>query len=144
MAKGKTLVGVLILALAMLVVVAPASMAKPKAGEWFSSAVDPEDEDNLSSIQFKVAKNRKQLTSTTIYWQCGNQSGYYNFKNLPIPIAISKEKFKLVGEATPPTAGKTTKDFTLKGKFISGKKAKYSMKLQGCGPLIRGELTYVD
>ena len=143
MANGKKLIGVLAVALAMLAAAVPASAVSPKSGSWFSSAADPDDEDNLSSIQFKVANNRKKLTSATIYWRCGNESGYYNFKNLPIPIAITKERFKLIGEATPPT-GRTTRDFTLKGKFISAKKANYSMNLQGCGPKTTGSLTHAE
>lgn len=141
--KGKTLVWILVAALAALVVAAPANAAKPKPGFWFSELVDRNDEDNLSSIQFNVAKNRKKMTQVTIYWQCRGQSGYYSFRNPPIPIGIKKSKFKLVGATTPPT-GQSTKDFTLKGKFTSRKKAKYSMKLKGCGPKTSGRLKYAE
>jgi hypothetical protein len=140
---AKTLIGVLILALAMLVAVAPASAVQPKAGSWFSDAVDPKDEDNLSSIQFRVANNRKKLIKVTIFWQCGDQSGYYTFKNPPIPTSITKERFKLDGATASPDE-LSTKDFTFKGKFISAKKASYSMKLQGCGPATTGKLTFAD
>lgn len=141
MAAGKTLIGLLIVALTVLVAVAPANAGKPKSGNWFSELVDPDDEDNLSSIQFRVA-NGKKLKTLTIYWRCGNKSGYHNFTNLPIPIGINKQKkFKVIGATTPPT-GQTTTDFTLKGKFVSGKEAKYSMQLKGCGSATRGKLTY--
>ncbi len=66
------------------------------------------------------------------------------FKNSPIPIGINKnQRFKLVGATSSPD-GQSTKDFTLKGKFTSGKKASYSMKLQGCGPKTTGRLTYAE
>jgi hypothetical protein len=142
-AKGKTLIGVLVAALVVLAVAAPANAIKPKSGSWFSAAVDPEDEDNLSSVQFKVVKNRKKLTKVTIYWRCRDESGYYTFRNPPIPIAIAKRKFKLVGASASPD-GRSTKDFTLKGRFTSPKKANYSMKLEGCGPKTTGKLTYAD
>ena len=140
---GKTLTGLLVVALTALAVAAPANATvKPKSGSWFSALVDPNDEDNLSSIQFKVAKSREKLTKVTIYWRCGDQSGYHSFRNPPIPIGINKQnRFQLVGATTPPT-GQSTRDFTLKGKFISRKKARYSMKLKGCGPKTTGELTY--
>ena len=142
MAMGKTLAGLLIVALAVLAVVAPASAVKPKSGDWFSAAVDRKDESNLSSIQFKVANGGKKLKKVTIFWRCRKLSGYHNFSNPPIPIGINKKKkFKLIGATTPPT-GQSTKDFTLKGKFISRKKARYSMKLEGCGPKTTGKLTY--
>lgn len=142
MRTGKTLVGILVVAFAVLVAVAPANAGKPKSGDWFSEVVDPNDESNLSSIQFKVA-NGKKLKKLTIFWRCGNKSGYHNFSNPPIPIGIDKKKkFKVIGATTPPT-GQSTKDFTLKGKFVSGKKAKYSMELENCGPRTRGELSYV-
>lgn len=140
---GKTVLGVLVVALALLVAAAPASAVKPKAGSWFSAAVDRDDEDNLSSVQFRVANNRKKLVKVTIYWRCGSKSGYHNFTNPPIPTAIVKGRFKLVGATTPPD-GQPTKDFTLQGKFISSKKASYSMKLEGCGPKTTGTLTYAD
>lgn len=144
MVPGKIVIGVLIVALAALAVVAPANAGKPKPGSWFSEDVDPDDEDNLSSIQFKVAKNGKSLKKVTIYWRCRDLSGYHNFTNPPIPIAVNKKKkFKLVGATTPP-AGQSTKDFTLKGKFTSGKKAKYSMELEGCGPKTKGTLTHAE
>ena len=143
MTAGKAVVGLLIVALAALAVAAPANAGKPKSGDWFSEAVDPGDEDNLSSIQFKVV-NGKKLKKVTIFWRCGNRSGYHNFSNPPIPIEINKKnEFKLIGATTPP-AGQSTKDFTLKGKFTSGKKARYSMKLKGCGPKTKGKLTYAD
>ncbi len=138
---GKTLVGLLIVALTAVAVTAPANAGKPKTGFWFSAAVDPNDENNLSSIQFKVTNGGKKLKKVTIYWRCRKRSGYHNFTNLPIPIGIKKKKFKLVGATTPP-AGQSTKDFTLKGKFISGSKARYSMKLEGCGPKTTGKLIY--
>jgi hypothetical protein len=138
---GKTLVGVLIVVLTALAVVAPANAGKPKPGSWFSTPVDPDDEDNLSSIQFNVAKSGKTLKKVTIYWRCRNLSGYHNFTNPPIPIGIDKKKkFELVGATTPP-AGQSTKDFTLKGGFTSGKEARYSMQLEGCGPKTKGTLT---
>jgi outer membrane protein W len=139
----KTLIGALLVALSMLVAVAPANAVQPKPGSWFTNAVDPKDEDNLSSIQFKVANNRKKLVKVTIFWQCGDQSGYYTFKNPPIPTAITKERFKLVGASASPDE-RTTKDFTFKGKFTSPKKANYSMKLQGCGPATTGKLSFAD
>jgi len=144
MAVRKTLIGVLILALAMLVVAVPANAGlKPKSGDWFSAPVDPDDENNLSSIQFKVTNNGKRLKKVTIYWRCRDQSGYHTFRNPPIPIAITKKgRFKLVGEITPPT-GQSTRDFTLAGRFLSRKKANYSMKLEGCGPRTTGRLTHV-
>jgi hypothetical protein len=138
---GKALIGVLIVALALPVVAAPANAVKPTSGDWFSAAVDPDDENNLSSIQFKVAHNRKKLVKVTIFWRCGDQSGYHNFRNPPIPIGIKKGRFKLVGATTPP-AGQSTRDFTLKGKFLSRTKANYSMKLEKCGPKTTGKLTY--
>ncbi|MEZ5078662.1 MAG: hypothetical protein R2725_14610 [Solirubrobacterales bacterium] len=139
---GKTLTGILVVALAALALAAPANAFQPKAGSWFSGEVDPNDESNGSSIQFKVAKNRKKLTKFTIYWRCGDQSGYHSFRNPPIPIGINKKKrFKLVGATTPP-AGQSTRDFTLKGRFVSSKKANYSMTLQGCGPKTTGRLRY--
>lgn len=145
MAMRKTLVGLLVVALTALTalaVAAPANAGKPKAGDWFSELVDPDDEDNLSSIQFKVTK-RKLIKKVTIYWRCGNLSGYHSFRNPPIPIGINrKKKFKLYGATTPPS-GQSQKDFLLKGKFISGKKARYSMKLKGCGPKTTGKLEYV-
>ncbi len=141
MARGRTLVGFLFVALAVLTVAVPANAFKPKSGSWFSAAVDPNDENNLSSVQFKVAKGKK-LKKVTIFWRCGNRSGYHNFSNPPVPIAINKKKkFKLIGATTPP-AGQSTKDFHLKGKFTSRKKARYSMKLKGCGPKTTGKLTY--
>ncbi len=140
------LVSLLIAALAALAVAAPASAAQPKAGSWFSSEVDPKDEDNLSSIQFKVAKNRKKLVQFTIYWRCGNESGYHSFRNPPIPIGINKQqRFKLVGMAEAPSGqSQPSREFTLKGKFISRTKASYSMKLKGCGPWTRGKLSHAD
>jgi len=139
---GLLAVALLAVALVALAAAAPANAFQPKAGSWFSGEVDPNDESNFSSIQFKVAKSRKKLTKVTIYWRCGDQSGYHSFKNPPIPIGINKKKrFKLVGATTPP-AGQSTKDFTLKGKFTSRKKASYSMKLQGCGPKTTGRLTH--
>lgn len=140
-AVGKLLVGLLIAGLLVLAVAAPASAGKPKSGDWFSDPVDPEDESNLSSVQFKVAGGKK-LKKVTIFWRCGTASGYHNFSNPPIPIGISKQKkFKLVGATTPPS-GQPTKDFTLKGTFLSAKKAKYSMKLENCGPKTKGKLNY--
>ena len=141
---GKTLGGLLIVALMALVLVAPANAVKPKSGDWFSAPVDLKDENNLSSIQFKVAHNRKKLKKVTIFWRCGDLSGYHNFSNPPIPIGINKKgRFKLIGATTPP-AGQSTKDFTLKGRFVSRKKARYSMKLDGCGPKTRGKLRYAE
>lgn len=143
MAIRRTLVAIAV-ALAALAVVAPASAVKPKSGSWFSAAVDPRDEDNLSSIQFKVAKSGKKLKKVTIFWRCGNSSGYHNFRNPPIPIGINKKKrFKLIGATTPP-AGQSTKDFTLKGKFVSRTKARYSMKLKTCGPKTTGTLDHFE
>ncbi len=141
---GRTLAGLLVVALAALAVVGPAQAGKPKAGSWFSQLpVDPNDEDNGSSVQFKVAGNHKKLKKVTIYWRCGSKSGYHNFRNPPIPIGINKKKkFKLVGATTPP-AGQSSRDFTLKGKFTSKERGRYSMKLKGCGPKIKGKLEYV-
>ena len=85
--------------------------------------------------------NGKKLKKLTIFWRCGKSSGYHNFSNPPIPTGINKKKFKVIGATTPPS-GQSTKDFKLKGKFISGKKAKYSMKLENCGPKTKGKLTY--
>ncbi len=142
MAVGKILVGLLIAALLVVTVVAPANAGKPKTGDWFSDPVDPKDESNFSSVQFKVTNKGKKLKQVTIFWRCGNKSGYHNFSNPPIPIGINKQKkFKLVGATSPPS-GQSTKDFTLKGKFLSAKKAKYSMKLENCGPKTKGKLTY--
>jgi len=141
---SRTLIGLFVVALTTLALAAPASAFQPKAGSWFSSEVDPSDESNFSSIQFKVAKNRKKLTGFTIYWRCGDRSGYHTFRNPPIPTGINKKKrFKLVGATTPPS-GQSTRDFTLKGIFISSKKARYSMKLKGCGPKTRGKLSYAE
>jgi hypothetical protein len=141
---GRTLAGFFVAALTALMLAAPASAYQPKAGDWFSGEVDPNDESNGSSIQFEVAKNRKKLTKVTIYWRCGDLNGYHSFRNPPIPIGIDKKKrFKLVGATTPP-AGQSTRDFTLKGRFISGTKANYSMKLQGCGPKTTGRLKYAE
>lgn len=138
------LAGLLVVALVALAAVGPANAGKPKAGSWFSESVDPNDEDNLSSIQFKVAGNRKKLKKVTIYWRCGSKSGYHSFRDPPIPIFINKrKKFELVGATTPP-AGQPAKDFTLKGKFTSGKRATYSMKVERCGPKTTGELEYAD
>jgi len=140
---GKRLTGLLVVALTALALAAPANAFQPKSGSWFSAEVDPNDESNGSSIQFKVARNHKKLTKVTIYWRCGDQSGYYSFRNPPIPIAITKKKrFKLIGATTPPD-GRPARDFTLKGRFISRKKARYSMKLKGCGPKTTGKLKYV-
>ena len=142
MAAAKTLVGLLIVALATLAVAVPALAGKPKSGDWFSDQVDPNDESNGSSIQFKVVKGKK-LKKVTIYWRCGSKSGYHNFSNPPIPVGINKKKkFKLAGATTPP-AGQSTKDFTLKGRFVSRKTAKYSMKLKNCGPKTKGKIRYV-
>ena len=145
MRKRNTLVGnLLVVALAAAFPVAPANAAKPNAGNWFSERVDADDESNLSSIQFKVASNRRKIKSMTIFWRCGDRSGYHNFRNLPFPIGINEEqKFKLVGATTPPT-GQSTKDFTLKGEFVSRKKANYSMKLEDCGPRTTGTLKFAD
>ena len=145
MRKGNTPLGGLIAAaLALALLVAPADAAKPNAGNWFSDPVDADDESNLSSIQFKVARSRKKIKSMTIFWRCGDRSGYHNFRNLPFPIGINEQKeFKLVGATTPPT-GQSTKDFTLKGEFVSRKKANYSMKLEDCGPRTRGTLRFAD
>jgi hypothetical protein len=142
-ARGKIVVGLLVVVLTAVAVVAPANAGKPKPGSWFSAAVDPDDEDNLSSIQFNLAKSGKALKKVTIYWRCRNLSGYHNFSNPPIPIGVNKKQFKLVGATTPP-AGQPTKDFTLKGKFTSGKKATYSMQLEGCGPRTKGTLTHAE
>lgn len=140
---AKTLVGLLLVALVMLGVAAPANAVKPKAGSWFSGAVDPNDEDNLSSIQFHVANSRKKLTGVLVYWRCGKQSGFHTFRN-SIPIAINKHgKFKLVGATTPP-GRQSTKDFTLKGRFISRTKARYSMRVEKCGPKTNGKLTLAE
>ena len=139
----RILAGVLIFVLAALAVVVPANAAKPKSGNWFSEQVDPADETNGSSIQFKVVKGKK-LKKVTIYWRCGKKSGYHSFRNPPIPIGIDKKKrFKLVGATTPP-AGQSSTDFTLKGKFTSSKRARYSMKLKSCGPKTTGKLKYVQ
>lgn len=135
--------GVLVVALAMLLVAVPASAVQPKSGSWYSSVVDPDDEDNASSIQFTVANNRKKLVKVTIYWRCGNQSGYYSFRDAPVPTAIKKGRFKLIGAAIPPTSG-ANRDFTLKGKFTSRRTARYSMKLERCGPKTTGELTFAE
>lgn len=141
---GKTLVGLLVVMVAALAVAAPASAFQPKSGDWYAPEVDPNDEDNFSSIQFKVKKNHKQLTRFLIYWRCGDQSGYHSFKNPPIPIGINeKKRFKLVGATTAP-AGQASRDFTLKGRFTSRKKARYSMKLKGCGPKTTGKLAYAE
>lgn len=140
---GSKLVGLLVVALVALTVAAPANAAKPKSGDWFSEDVDPNDESNGSSIQFKVAGNRKKLKKVTIYWRCGKKSGYHHFTNPPIPIGINKKKkFKLVGATTPPS-GQSSKDFTLKGKFKSRTTARYSMKLKNCGPKTTGKIKYL-
>ncbi len=145
MAVRTTLVGLLLVALAALAaqaLTATADAGKPKTGDWFSAEVDPGDESNFSSVQFKVTKSRKTLKKVTIYWRCRDLSGYHSFRNPPVPIAINrKKKFKLIGATTPP-AGQSTKDFKLKGKFISRTKARYSMKLKGCGPITTGRLTF--
>ena len=139
--RCKALVGLLFVALAVLAVAAPASAVKPKSGFWFSA--DPDDENDLGSVQFVLVKG-KELKKVTIFWRCGTRSGYHNFRNPPFPIGINKKKkFKLIGATTPP-AGQSTTDFTLKGKFTSRKKARYSMKLKGCGPKTTGMLTYDD
>lgn len=142
MAKGRTFVGLLIVTLLALVVATPANAFKPKSGNWFSEDVDPNDESNGSSIQFKVKKGKK-IKKVTIYWRCGDLGGYHSFRNPPFPIGINKKKkFELVG-ATEPPAGQSTKDFKLRGRFVSRKKARYSMKLDGCGPKTKGKITYV-
>lgn len=143
MALGKIVVGLLVVALVVLAAVGPADAAKPKSGNWFSEVVDPDDESNFSSIQFKVVKGKK-LKKVTIYWRCGKRTGYHHFTNPPFPIAINKKKkFKMIGATTPPPeGGQSTKDFTLKGRFISRKTAKYSMKLEKCGPETTGKIIY--
>lgn len=141
MAAGRILFGLFIVGLAVLAVVAPAGALKPKSGDWFSAPVDPKDENNLSSVQFKLVNGGKKLKKVTIYWRCRKLSGYHNFSNPPIPIGVKKRKFKLIGATTPP-AGQSTKDLTLKGKFTSAKSARYSMKLEGCGPKTKGKLSY--
>lgn len=130
-------------ALGVFALATPVNAGKPKTGSWFSEVpVNPDDEDNLSSIQFKVVGHGKKLKQLTIYWKCKKKSGYHNFTNLPFPIRINKRKrFKLVGATTPPS-GQSTKDFILKGRFKSRKKGRYSMKLKGCGPATKGKLTY--
>lgn len=139
MSTRRALACFLVVALAVLVVAAPASAAKPKKGSWFSDLLD---DDNPSSIQFKVRKKGKALKKLTIFWRCENRSGYHNFRNPPFPIGINKKKkFKVIGATTPP-AGQSTKDFKLKGKFTSRKKARYSMKLKGCGPKTKGKLRH--
>ena len=145
MRNGSTLLGgLIVVVLAVALVVPPADAAKPKAGNWFSEPVDADDQSNLSSIQFKVANSRKKIKSMTIFWRCGDRSGYHNFRNLPFPIGINEQQeFKLVGATTPP-AGQSTKDFTLKGEFVSRRKATYSMKLEDCGPKTRGTLKFAD
>ena len=138
------MIGLLVVMFAALALAGPANAGKPKTGFWFSELVNPKDENNLSSIQFKVVGGGKSLKKLTIYWQCGKKSGYHNFTNLPFPIAINKNKrFKLTGATTPPS-GQSQKDFTLKGRFVTKNKAKYSMKLEGCGPKTTGKLTYVE
>jgi hypothetical protein len=143
-ATGRTLIGILAVALAALALAAPANALQPKSGDWYAPEVDPNDESNFSSIQFKVANNHKQLTKVLIYWRCGDQKGYHTFRNPPIPIFITKKgRFKLVG-ATEPPAGQSSRDFTLKGRFTSRKKGRYSMKLKGCGPKTTGKLSYAE
>jgi hypothetical protein len=142
--KGRTLVKLLSAALLVLAVAAPANAARPNAGNWFSEPADADDETNLSSIQFKVADNRKQIRKLTIFWRCGDRRGYHKFRNLPFPIGINeRKKFKLVG-ATEPPEGQSTKDFTLRGEFISRKRANYSMELEGCGPKTKGKLKFAE
>ncbi len=142
MAVGKTLVGLLVVVFAFAAAATPVDAAKPKAGTWFSDEVDVNDESNFSSVQFNVAKSGKKLKKVTIFWRCRKLSGYHNFRNPPFPIGINRKKrFKLVGATTPP-AGQSSKDFTLKGRFTSRKKGRYSMKLQGCGPKTTGRLTF--
>ncbi|MGB0119685.1 MAG: hypothetical protein WBP55_01875 [Solirubrobacterales bacterium] len=137
----KITVGLLVILFGAFVLAGPANAGKPSSGFWFSEAADPANENNLSSIQFKVVGGKK-LKKVTIYWQCGKKSGYHNFTNLPIPVGINRKKrFKLVGATTPPS-GQSQKDFTLKGRFTSKKKANYSMKLQGCGTKTTGKLKY--
>ncbi len=144
MAMARTLVGLLVVALALVAMAAPVDAAKPKAGTWFSDEVDVNDDSNFSSVQFKVAKSGKKLKKVTIFWRCRKLSGYHNFRNPPFPIGINRKKrFKLVGATTPP-AGQSSKDFTLKGRFTSRKKGRYSMKLKGCGPKATGRLTFAE
>jgi len=139
---GKILIGLVVVALLGLAVVGPANGAKPKTGDWFSEEVDPNDESNFSSVQFKVKSHGKTIKKVTIYWRCASKSGYHTFRDSPIPIGINKKKrFKLVGATTPPD-GQSSRDFTLKGKFLSRKKARYSMKLKKCGPKTKGKLKY--
>lgn len=136
MTRGKALVGLLIGVLVVSAMAMPANAAKPKSGEWFSFLSDEEDP---SSIQFKVAKNRKKLKTLTIFWRCG---GIHNYSNPPFPIGINKKKkFKVVGATNPP-AGQSSKDFTLKGKFTGSKNGRFSMKLNGCGPATKGKLKF--
>ena len=144
MAMARTLVGLLVVALGLVAMAAPVDAAKPKAGTWFSDEVDVNDDSNFSSVQFKVAKSGKKLKKVTIFWRCRKLSGYHSFRNPPFPIGISRKKrFKLVG-ATAPPAGQSSKDFTLKGRFTSRKKGRYSMKLKGCGPKATGRLTFAE
>ncbi|MBK8295125.1 MAG: hypothetical protein IPK93_10265 [Solirubrobacterales bacterium] len=141
----KLMIGLLVVMLGAFALSGPANAGKPKTGSWFSDTpVNPKDEDNLSTIQFKVVGHGKKLKQLTIYWQCGSKRGYHHYTNLPIPVWINKKrKFKLVGATTPPS-GQAQKDFKLKGKFVSRKKARYSMKLKGCGPKTTGKLRYYD
>lgn len=140
-AVRRTLVGLFIVALAFVAVTAPVDAAKkPKTGTWFSEHVDPDDDSNFSSVRFKVIRKGKELKKVTIFWRCRKLSGYHNFRSLPFPIGINKKKrYKLVGATTPP-AGQSSKDFTLKGRFTSRKKGRYSMKLKGCGPKTKGKI----
>ncbi|MGA7434489.1 MAG: hypothetical protein WBW44_02590 [Solirubrobacterales bacterium] len=139
----KVVIGLLVMLIGAFALAGPANAGKPASGFWFSATVDPDNDSNLSSIQFKVVGGKK-LKKVTIYWQCGKKSGYHNFTNLPIPVGIHKKnRFKLVGATTPPT-GQSQKDFTLKGRFTSKKRANYSMKLQGCGPKTTGKLKYAE
>lgn len=140
----KIMIGLLVVALGALALAVPSNAGKPKTGEWFSNLVDANNEDNLSSIQFKVVGHGKKLKQLTVYWKCKKMSGYHNFTNLPFPIGINnKKRFKVVGATTPPS-GQPQKDFTLKGRFVSKTKANYSMKLEACGPATNGKLSYYD
>lgn len=141
----KIMIGLFVVMLGAFVLTGPASAGKPKTGSWFSDVpINPDDEDNLSTIQFKVVSHGKKLKQLTIYWKCEDKSGYHNFTNLPFPVGINKKrKFKLVGATTPPS-GQVRKDFKLRGKFVSRTKARYSMKLEGCGSATTGKLRYLE
>lgn len=129
-------------ALAALAVSAPATMAKPNAGDW--SWLDRDAPTYVNSIQFKVTRNQRSIKGMLIFWHCGNSSGYHEFRNPPFPTSINREgKFRLTGATTPPS-DQGTKDFTLRGTFRSRTEAGFSMNMERCGKVQRGTLRFAD